>query len=198
MSKLYIYKILILDAYNSKKSAFLNGLYRSGKGKNFGDIGILIKSIKTPFNSEESYKLQLWELKYNTMNKKLYPQFCKGANCALIFFDDTNTNSLGNMQDWIEMTIKYADNIPIILIETRSNLTNYVISNKEIDKLFENFRLNHLYFKYFNDYNREKLFRHIIKIIEEQHECTHFNVLLSNEFKDFKKIDEIFSIYQDC
>jgi GTPase SAR1 family protein len=173
-------------------------LYRSGKGKNFGDVGVIIQSIKTPFNSEESYKLQLWDLKYNTAIKKVYPQFCEGANCVLIFFDDTNRNSLRNMQNWIEMTIKYADNIPIILIETRSNLTNYVITNEEIDNFFENFRLNRLYFKDFNDYTREKLFRQVIKIIEEYHKCTHFNVLLSNEFKDFKKIDELFSVYQVC
>ena len=189
---------MILEANDTKRSAFLDGLYRSGKGKNFGDVGVIIQSIKTPFNSEESYKLQLWDLKYNTAIKKVYPQFCEGANCVLIFLDDVKGNSVLDTKNLIEETIKQAGNIPIILIETESAFKTDRISTEELDNTMDYFRLNRLYFKYFNDYTREKLFRQVIKIIEERRKSNCFKVFLSNECNDFKKFDRLFSIYQVC
>ena len=195
---MYVYKVLILEANTSKKSAFLDGLYRSCEGKDFGDVGIVIKSVKTPFNTEESYTLQLWVLKYNTTIKKVYPQFCQGASCVLIFFDDTIGNSLPDTKDLIEETIKYAGNIPIILVETESAFKNDRISTEETDNTMDCFRFNRLYFKYFNDNTREKVFRQVIQIIKERLKSNCFKVFLSNEWNDFKKFDRLFSVYQVC
>ena len=189
---------MILEANNSKKSAFLDGLYRSCEGKDFGDVGIIIKSVKTPFNTEESYTLQLWVLKFSTTIKTVYPQFCQGASCVLIFFDDTSGNSILNTKNLIEETIKHAGNIPIILLQTESAFKTDRMSTEELDNTVDYFRFNRLYFKYFNDYTREKVFRQVIQIIKERRKSNCFKVFLSNECNDFKKFDRLFSIYQVC
>ena len=101
-------------------------------------------------------------------------------------------------KDLIEETIKYAGNIPIILIETESAFKSDRMSTEELDNTVDYFRFNRLYFKYFNDYTREKAFRQVIKIIEERRKSNCFKVFLSNERNDFKKFDRLFSVYQVC
>ncbi|MHA2284003.1 MAG: Rab family GTPase [Promethearchaeota archaeon] len=87
--------------------------------------------VKTMELQGKKIKLQIWEIGGEERFKFLLPTYCLGANAAMIMFDITNSKSLNQISELIQILREKANNIPIMLIGSKLDLQGVRELNKE-------------------------------------------------------------------
>lgn len=183
-------------ASNSGKTTFINGTYFPFNDEEFFHIGVSFKLIDCLVNNEDSYLLQLWDFKVMKQFKCLYPSFCRGAKGALICFDVSDKKSFEELHYWIKTIRQVAGKIPIILIGTKSDLKR-VISDQEIKRIINIYQLNGIFYTSKDNYNRETIFKKLIKKLDNI-SIKEFAIFLPEYDEKFKNFIDFFSICPIC
>jgi len=99
--------------------------------------------VKTIELDGRSIKFQIWSFGGEERFRFLLPTYCLGANGAMLLYDITDPNSLGNLCEYIQMIRQNVGAIPIMLIGTKFNLSgNRKISREEGVSIAENYYLS--------------------------------------------------------
>ncbi len=94
-------------------------------------IGVNVLSKVIP---EKNIKLNIWDLAGQPMFKKLRSSFFHGASGGLLVFDLTVPNTLSNLSSWIDEVNQVVNDIPLILLGNKLDLTELCsISEEEIN-----------------------------------------------------------------
>jgi len=138
MPKSCIYKIILGGASGSGKTTFINGdsFYDAN---DFFHIGVSFKLIECTAN-DDSYLMQIWDLKALNRFNFLFNGFCKGAKGAILTFDLSDKESFVELDSWIKIIHENSLDIPIILVGTKAELGQDV-SDEEIIKFMEKYNI---------------------------------------------------------
>ncbi|MFX1259268.1 MAG: Rab family GTPase [Promethearchaeota archaeon] len=182
----------------SGKTTFLTGSHFPYDDNQFFHIGVSFKIIDCLINNEDSFLLQVWDFKVMKEFQCLYPSFCQGAKGALLCFDVTNYNSFIDLHYWIEIIRNNSKNIPIILIGTKIDLNNRVVSDEEIQKMIKNYNIDGIFFSSINNNNQKLILKNLIKKLGYNSCINDFNIHLP-EFDDgFRDFIKFFSFCPIC
>jgi len=64
----------------------------------------------------------IWDFGGEERFKFLLSQYCKGQDGAIIIYDITNSSTLNQLPDWIQIIRQTSGNIPIMLIGNKLDL----------------------------------------------------------------------------
>ncbi|MFX1236728.1 MAG: hypothetical protein ACFFAS_10685 [Promethearchaeota archaeon] len=185
----------------------IGGVSNSGKSRLLNrttlveeEIGVSFQSLECLVNDGDTYKFILWDLNAKKIFRFMYPQFCRGAKAALLFFDLSNSLALTELSFWIDVFKKSVKNMPIILIGTLTDAKKMCITNKQIKEFIEKNDLNRIYFILLNDdYRREekeKIFKYLIQLIAtNDEEIKSFKIISPLEDPEFM---DFFQLFCNC
>jgi len=134
-----IAKIVILGSKGSGKSALSEVAINPSS-----DIDNLPATIdamyctinKFPLGSDKNplVKLQTWDTSGDLCYESITTSYINGASCVIITCDLTSRNSFKEVDKWIEHAKSFAPNTSILLVGTKSDLTDErVITKKELE-----------------------------------------------------------------
>lgn len=78
-----------------------------------------VKRVET---KGKKIKMQVWDVAGEQRFSFLIPSYCLGANAVLIVYDITNSKTVENLVDWVDIIREKAGNIPIVLIGNKIDL----------------------------------------------------------------------------
>lgn len=108
-----------------------------------GTIGVDLINKEIEFNSHK-VSLQIWDFAGEKRFRRLLPSYCLGANGAFLLYDITNLSTFECLLDWISIVRSKTNNIPFILIGTKSDLENHrEVSSKMGQKAKKDNALTH-------------------------------------------------------
>lgn len=125
-------------------------------GVNFFSKNVEIANIKV--------KLQLWNFRGEKKYKFLFPQYVKGAEGLILFFDFADRRSFENLPDWINLVRKNAVGIPILLVGNKRYSNFFTVSHKEVEKLIKDFKLNYIETSVVSKEGASEIFNRIAKM----------------------------------
>jgi small GTP-binding protein len=80
------------------------------------------------FNTKnEQLDLQLWDFAGQQVFRHILKNYATGANGALLLFDLTKKSSLGQIDDWVDIFREKDQNLPIIFLGTKLDLTDLIV-----------------------------------------------------------------------
>ena len=138
----YTFKVLLLG-HPSVKKEFINmyfqQIFREDLSLTIG-IEFYMKDIQF---SGDIIRLKFWDISENERFRFLIKQYCKGANGTVLMYDITNSKSLENLVNFIQIIRENAGDIPIILIGNRVDLEKFrEVSKEEGIKIAERYNLS--------------------------------------------------------
>ena len=84
--------------------------------------------------------LQLWDLGGQRDFRHILKNYTSGASGALLLFDLTNTSSLENINEWVDICREKNPKLPIIFLGTKLDLTDLiVVEDKDAEFLKEKY-----------------------------------------------------------
>ena len=130
MTKFYVYKVLISgDASVGKTSLlrrYVDGMFDESSIMTVG-VDFFLKRVN--FDSGKSGNnclLQLWDLGGQQRFRHLMPTYIRGARGALLLIDLTRMPEINHLLEWVNILRLYDENLPIILVGTKSDLEDLV------------------------------------------------------------------------
>ena len=182
----------------SGKTTFINGSHSPYSDQDFFHIGVTFKLIDCLINNEDNYLLQIWDFKALDGFQCVYPNFCKGARGSLLTFNVADYNSFNELKEyWIPIIREIAGDVPIILIGTKNELSR-VVSDEDINKLIKDYHLNGIFYTSIDNFQRENIFKLLIKSITDLTDIRDFSIFLPELDKIFEKFVDFFSICPMC
>ncbi|WEU40007.1 MAG: GTP-binding protein [Candidatus Odinarchaeum yellowstonii] len=128
-----LYKIVVVGEGGVGKTTLIKR-YVTGQFTNSKTtIGVSFAIANVNFNNV-TVKMQIWDLGGEERFRTLLPSFCKGAQGAIIVFDQSRFSTFLSLPEWIELVKKNTNNIPIILVGSKSDL---VSENSYLDQIME-------------------------------------------------------------
>ncbi|MEJ2248216.1 MAG: hypothetical protein P8Y70_09980 [Candidatus Lokiarchaeota archaeon] len=123
-------KILLLGDKLSGKEDFCSKftLGFSHQFKEYMGVDIFVKNLV--INENETISLSFWNLTRNQYLKFLLPNFIKGAEFAMIWFNVMKKKSFDEAKFWVKLVRKELDDLPIILL---GNIEDFTL-RKEIER----------------------------------------------------------------
>ncbi len=123
MSKEYTFKIVVGGAGGVGKTTMLNRyLHREFKGNTTMTIGVGF-FLKELARKGCKVVLSMWDLGGQDRFRFLQGKYCLGARGAIIFFNMTRMDTMGQVKDWVAMVRQQTNsNIPIVLGGTKLDL----------------------------------------------------------------------------
>ncbi len=118
------YKIVIAGTKDVGKSSLIarfcdNVFYE----KTMSTIGVAFKRKKVNLDDDMNLELHIWDFGGEEKYRTLFPSYCNGASAALILYDTTNKESLIDVENWVKIIDKNADeNVIKIIIGTKIDL----------------------------------------------------------------------------
>ncbi|MEM1512852.1 MAG: Rab family GTPase [Candidatus Jordarchaeales archaeon] len=100
---------------------YCDGTYFDGK-MTIG-VGFEKKTLKV---GGDDVTLMIWDFGGEERFREILPDFCKGANVALLVYDVSRRESFFNLREWLELTKKNAGEIPMILVGSKCDLDRKV------------------------------------------------------------------------
>lgn len=89
--------------------------------------------------------LQLWDFGGQEHFRHLLKRYALGAKGAIIVFDLTRKETLKNLSEWVNICRRYDDELPIILIGSKLDLTEKIQIDDETPKRLQ---VKHKLFEY--------------------------------------------------
>lgn len=127
----YTYKIMMLgDASVGKTSLTIRYISGSFLDDLKLTIGVDFYS-KNSIYQDKRVKLQIWDFGGEERFRFLLSQYCKGANGAFFLYDITNSVTLDHLPDWTQIIREHAGDIPIMLIGSKLDLSEYRAVTRE-------------------------------------------------------------------
>jgi small GTP-binding protein len=115
----YIYKLVVAGEGGVGKTTlvirYCEGVFKHDTRTTVG-VGFASKEVKV---EGENIKLQIWDFGGEERFRFILPQYCKGANAAILAFDTTRFQSLKNLPEWVDIIRKNAGDVPIVLVGTK-------------------------------------------------------------------------------
>lgn len=123
-----LYKVVIAGEGGVGKTTltqrFLTGEFI---GDTLMTLGVAFYVHKVKIEDEE-ITLQIWDLggqeQFRSMG--VFDRYIKGAKGAIFAFDLTRMRTLLSLSEWQELVSKNVDNIPVVLVGTKSDLENEI------------------------------------------------------------------------
>ncbi|TFG12673.1 MAG: hypothetical protein EU535_05940 [Promethearchaeota archaeon] len=85
-------------------------------------------------------KIHLWRLSNNINFRNLLAMYISGASAAIIMYSLTDSSSLAEIPDWIQLLRKKCGNIPIMLLGNKDDdINNQKIHEREIKDLLQEY-----------------------------------------------------------
>ncbi len=193
MAKSCIFKIIL--GGSAGKTDFINRAFKHHNNDDYFHIGVNFKLLDCLVNNEDNYLLQIWDFKVLKDFQFLYPNFCKGAKGALLFFDVTDYNSFKELSFWIKTIRNIAGNIPIILIGTKKVVGNREVLENEINDLIRINNVNSVFYTSVKENDQNIIFKHLIESVDHYSYIQEFSILASEFDEDFEEFIRFFS---DC
>ncbi|MFX1392339.1 MAG: tetratricopeptide repeat protein [Promethearchaeota archaeon] len=120
--------------------------------KKFGNISIPFLTSKSQninyFGKEfqmdnETYKLAIWDFSGKTNRISFLNSFLKKANIGILVFELIRTNLINSLKEWAKTFRKFNQNLPIILVGTKPDISNVVgINGKKISNLIKKINIS--------------------------------------------------------
>jgi small GTP-binding protein len=133
--KKQIFKIMVAGDEGIGKSAFLERIasnrFLDSSHKTIG-VEFFLKDLE--FQNTPCV-LQLWDFGKGTQFKDLLEIYLLGSKGAFLLFDLTKRTTLDNIVEWIRILRKKEENLPIIILGTKSDLN----SDRRIEKDYVEF-----------------------------------------------------------
>ncbi len=128
-----LYKIIVVGEGGVGKTTLIKR-YVTGQFTNSKTtIGVSF-AIATVNLNGVTVKMQIWDLGGEDRFRTLLPSFCKGAQGAIIVFDQSRFSTFLALPEWIELVKQNTREIPIILVGSKSDLIN---DNPYSDQIIE-------------------------------------------------------------
>ncbi len=195
MPKSYKLKLVLGGSFNSGKNIVINSSEDNGS-----PIGVSFKSVECLVNREDNYRFIIWDLKDRNRFRFLFPVFCRGACAGLLCFDLSNLESFSDLNRWITLFKKNLEEIPIILIGTKSNLANREVSEDTINNLIAEEDL--IYIEHTSllslEENLGKIFKKLIKTLCPGHTLSHFRLTFYKEDEQLIRLKNFFDQCPIC
>lgn len=118
--------ILVGDAHTGKSKFFRRLASECDNVEAQEYINVLHVIFKTEFGF---IKLEIHDTVGQEINGILEDSFFWNANCAILFFDVTATESFQNVSYWHRRTVSLCGKIPIVLCGNRADLRGRKVSN---------------------------------------------------------------------
>lgn len=67
-------------------------------------------------------KLQIWDVGGEERFRFLLPTYCLGANAAFLLYDITRSQTLDNINEWVNIVRQKGGDIPIMLVGSKIDL----------------------------------------------------------------------------
>ncbi len=194
MPKLVKLKMIIGGSSGAGKTSFLLG--KSAHNRDFNQLGVSFKPIECLANEEDSFKFVAWDLKFKERFRFMYPIFCRGSSSAILVFDVSNRKSFEELSYWIQIFRKHQKDReikpPIVLVGMKTDLDNWVVSDKEVNKLVKRHNLDGMFYTSIVDFKKKEkkmeIFKTIIKKLEPFYKIHEFELYFPEEegkFWDF-------------
>lgn len=146
--------------------------------------------------------LKIWDTAGQERFKNLTQQYYRNADGILLMFDLTGKKSFDKISFWIEQIKSYAhfESTPVILVGTKSDLTNSEVTDEEIESLAKSFNMPIFKTSALSNSNIKEVFEKLtdqmfenksayIKAFENENECINLSKKKKEE-KEKKKEDE--------
>lgn len=196
MSKSYKLKLVLGGSLASGKNTVLDTYEDSGS-----PIGVSFKSVECLVNEEDNYRFIVWDLKDRKRFRFLFPVFCRGACAGLLCFDLSNKESFSDLRRWITLFKENVNEIPIILIGTRANLTNREVSEDAINNLIAT-NEDLIYIEHTSllsvEENLEVIFKKLIKTLQPGQDLSHFRLTFTIEDEQLIRLKNFFDRCPIC
>jgi small GTP-binding protein len=120
----YLFKVLLIGHNDSGKISrlehFGNSWFKTNTKLSIG-ISFEIKEIKI----ENLYiKLQIWDLATQDRWRIMVPYYSRGALGAIFMFEISDSETLDNLSEWVQIIRDNTPNIPIILMGNYDDLND--------------------------------------------------------------------------
>jgi GTPase SAR1 family protein len=196
MSKSYKLKLVLGGSPASGKNTVLDTYEDIGS-----PIGVSFQSVECLVNEEDNYRFIVWDLKDRKRFRFLFPVFCRGACAGLLCFDLSNKESFSDLHRWITLFKENVNEIPIILIGTRANLTNREVSEDAINNLIAN-NEDLIYIEHTSllsvEENLEVIFKKLIKTLQPGHDLSRFRLTFNKEDDQLMRLRNFFDRCPIC
>ncbi len=136
------YKIVLAGTKDVGKSSLINRFCDNVfHEKTMSTIGVAFKRKKVNLDDDMNLELHIWDFGGEEKYRTLFPSYCHGASAALILYDTTNKESLIDVENWVKIIDKNADeNVIKIIIGTKIDLKDKrVITFAEAKKASQKF-----------------------------------------------------------
>ena len=138
ISKNYTVKSITIGDHSVGKSTminmYINGRFDSNTNVTIG-VGYFHKDILLPDYDDQKIGLRMWDTAGQERFRSIARSYFRDIHVAFIVFDLTNRKSWEGIDNWKDDLFKYNshNNISkIVLIGTKSDLRNRVVSEKEM------------------------------------------------------------------
>lgn len=127
----YLFKIFLIGKKGVGKSTFVRSPYISMMGDDIRGLvsGVYYGICDYPFNSQDISKVvryQVWVFDPAKRFKFLFESYILGSQVIFVMFDVSDLTSLSEIDLWVETIRKRCDNVPILLIGNKSDLTEHL------------------------------------------------------------------------
>lgn len=123
----YIFKILVCGNGGVGKTTLLkryvDGIFEVNTKMT---IGVNFFDVNVDIGNGDLCALQLWDFGGQLRFRFMLESYVKGAKGALLLFDLTNSESLSNIEDWIDIIRSKDQDIPILLVGTKMDLREFI------------------------------------------------------------------------
>ena len=92
-----------------------------------------MKTVK----AKQPIKLTIYDVAGQRRFRKIVYQYFRGTNGTLIAFERGDAEGFAAIRQWLEMARSYASDVPVVLVETKSDVSQELsaVSQAEIDQL---------------------------------------------------------------
>lgn len=173
----YTFKILLLGDASVGKTSFTKqycyNIFNPSERMTIG-VDFHVKTIDIEYEGElKNIKLQIWDLGGEDRFRFLLPTYCLGANAAFLLYDTTRPSTLDNIPEWITIVRQKGGRIPIMLVESKIDLTQRKIPKSHGEQLVEQYNLaGFIEISSKTDENVDLAFERLVRITLEQQKDT--------------------------
>jgi GTPase SAR1 family protein len=163
----WIFKVLLIGSNGSGKSAFIN--YDKDNPKLFNNfrenIGLDFYIKRLKIEDDLFCHLQIWDINAAEHFYFIIPSYFRGTAIFILFFDLTDPHSFMNLPIWIDILHAFSEEIPIMLIGTKSNLTPTVAYEDIINFAHAHELIGPYFISIQQRFNIDTFFKHIAEIL---------------------------------
>ncbi len=127
----YIFKIIAIGNASVGKTSltmrFASDKFRDDYKMTLG-MNLVTKNVNL---KDYSIQLAVWDTGGQDSFRPLLPMYYRGALGALVVYDLTNKKSFEAINKWMRDVKSYCDEIPIVLIGNKKDLTDQITITKE-------------------------------------------------------------------